>query len=150
MSGSEGLFLQAEALQFGYITDPSKTSAGTPAALYNAGVTASFTYLGVSGDAANYLTQNPYPTGGTAAQQQEAIINEKWKSLAVYGALEAFNELRRTGFPKDVPLSVYPGANPPNQVTRIPYPSVEYSTNSDVVAKEGNISVFTSKIFWAK
>jgi hypothetical protein len=150
MSPSESLFLQAEGLQFGYISDGSKTSAATPALLYAAGITASFNYLGVSADAANYITQNPYPTGGTPAQQQEAIINEKWKSLAIYGAFEAFNELRRTGYPKDIPLSVYPGANPPNNVSRIPYPSIEYSTNAATVAKEGTISVFNSKIFWAK
>ncbi|MDB5287996.1 MAG: SusD/RagB family nutrient-binding outer rane lipoprotein [Mucilaginibacter sp.] len=146
MSPSESLFLQAEGIKSGYITSGTLTAQ----AAYNAGITASFTYLGVAADAAAYITANPYPTGGTDAQQEQAIINEKWKSLAIYGAFEAFNEYRRTGYPNDIPLSVYPGANPPNQVTRIPYPSVEYSTNPTAVGAEGAISVFTSKIFWAK
>ncbi|RWY52476.1 SusD/RagB family nutrient-binding outer membrane lipoprotein [Mucilaginibacter gilvus] len=144
MSPAEALFLQAEGVQFGYIT----SSTSTAAALYAAGIKASFTYDGATG-VDNYISQHAYPAGGGAAALQ-AIINEKWKALAIFGALESFNELRRTGYPNDVPLSIYPGANPPNQVTRIPYPSVEYATNANVVAGEGTINVFTSKIFWAK
>ncbi|MBD1393473.1 SusD/RagB family nutrient-binding outer membrane lipoprotein [Mucilaginibacter glaciei] len=146
ISPSESYFLQAEGVKSGYITASTLTAQQA----YNAGVTASFTYLGVAADAANYLTLNPYPVAGSDAVQQQAIINEKWKALAVYGAFEAFNEFRRTGYPNDIPLSVFPGANPPNQVTRIPYPQVEYTTNPGPVAGEGTISVFTSKIFWAK
>jgi hypothetical protein len=147
ISASEGLFLQAEGVKSGYIT-----SSGLSAqALYNAGIAASYADLGLTVTEANtYIAANPYPTAGTDAQQEQAIINEKWKALAIYGAFEAFNEFRRTGYPNDIPLSIYPGANPPNQVTRIPYPSVEYQTNAANVAGEGTISVFTSKIFWAK
>ncbi|MBB6129279.1 SusD/RagB family nutrient-binding outer membrane lipoprotein [Mucilaginibacter lappiensis] len=145
MSGSEALFLQAEGIKSGYIT------SGSAATLYNAGVNASYADLGLTtAQAATYLTANPYPTAGTDAQQEQAIITEKWKALAIYGAFEAFNEFRRTGYPNDIPLSVLPGANAPNQVTRIPYPSVEFQTNAGNAAAEGNISVFTSKIFWAK
>jgi hypothetical protein len=145
MSASEALFLQAEGVKSGYIT------SGSAATLYNAGINASYAELGLTTtQAATYLAANPYPTAGTDAQQEQAIITEKWKALAIYGAFEAFNEFRRTGYPNNIPLSVYPGANPPNQVTRVPYPSVEYQTNAANVAAEGNISVFTSKIFWAK
>jgi len=147
MSASEGLFLQAEGVKSGYIT----TSGLSAATLYNAGISASYADLGLTAaQASTYLAANPYPTAGTDAQQEQAIITEKWKALAIYGAFEAFNEFRRTGYPNNIPLSVYPGANPPNQVTRIPYPSVEYQTNAANVAAEGTISVFTSKIFWAK
>jgi hypothetical protein len=147
MSASEGLFLEAEGVKSGYIT-----SSGLSAqALYNAGISASYADLGLTtAQATTYINANPYPTAGTDAAQEQAIITEKWKALAVYGAFEAFNEFRRTGYPNNIPLSIYPGANPPNQVTRIPYPSVEYQTNAANVAGEGTISVFTSKIFWAK
>ncbi|WP_419700305.1 SusD/RagB family nutrient-binding outer membrane lipoprotein [Mucilaginibacter sp. NFX135] len=145
MSGSEALFLQAEGVKSGYIT------TGSAETLYNAGINASYAELGLTTtQAATYLAANPYPTAGTDAQQEQAIITEKWKALAIYGAFEAFNEFRRTGYPNNIPLSVYPGANPPNQVTRIPYPAIEYQTNAANVGAEGNISVFTSKIFWAK
>ncbi|MEZ2337273.1 SusD/RagB family nutrient-binding outer membrane lipoprotein [Mucilaginibacter sp. RCC_168] len=147
MSGSEALFLQAEGVKSGYIT------SGSAEALYNAGVNASYAELGLTTEqAATYLAANPYPTGedATDAKQEQAIITEKWKALAIYGAFEAFNEFRRTGYPNNIPLSVYPGANPPNQVTRVPYPAIEYQTNAANAGAEGNISVFTSKIFWAK
>lgn len=144
MSPQESLFLQAEGVEFGYIT----SSASTAAALYNAGIKASFTYDGATG-VDNYLSQHIYPTGGGAAALQ-AIINEKWKALTMFGAFEAFNDLRRTGYPNDIPLSIYPGANPPSNVARIPYPAIEFSTNAAVVSAEGTINVFTSKIFWAK
>jgi len=147
MSASEALFLQAEGVKSGYIT----TSGLSVTTLYNAGISASYADLALTTDQANtYIAANPYPAAGSDAAQEQAIINEKWKALAIYGALEAFNEYRRTGYPNDIPLSIYPGANPPNQVTRIPYPSVEYQTNAANVAGEGTISVFTSKIFWAK
>ena len=163
MSGAEALFLQAEGVQFGYITQ----SASTPEQLYDAGILASYeddyvvNTVDANGNAsinksatdaaaAVYIANVPYPTDGTAAQQEQAIITEKWKALAIYGAFEAFNELRRTGYPNDIPLSSYPGANPPNNIARIPYPDVEYRTNSGNVAAEGTINVFTSKIFWAQ
>jgi hypothetical protein len=153
MSSAEALFLQAEAVQAGYYTGGSD-----PATLYAAGITASFLDDGeTAAQAATYIANaaNAYPAadaaiGSIAATQQQAIIVQKWKALAIYGALEAFNEFRRTGYPNDIPLSIIPGANAPNQVTRIPYPAVEYKTNAANVAAQGTINVFTSKIFWAK
>ncbi|QJD96585.1 SusD/RagB family nutrient-binding outer membrane lipoprotein [Mucilaginibacter robiniae] len=147
MNSSEALFLQAEAVNAGYIS-------GDAATLYKAGITASFTEFGVtnaSAAAATYYAQSAiaYPTTGAAAQEK-AIIVQKWAALNGYGFLEAYNEYRRTGYPDNIPLSVYPGANAPNQVTRILYPAIEYQTNAANVAAQGNIDRFTSKIFWAK
>ncbi len=146
LSSAEALFLQAEAAKSGYIT-------GDPAALYNAGITASFVDDGLTAaQAATYYAQAAiaYPTGSSDAVQEQAIITQKWAALDVYGAFEAFNEYRRTGYPNNIPLSIYPGANAPNQVTRILYPSIEYQTNAANVAAQGTINKFTSKIFWAK
>jgi len=148
MSAAEALFLQAEGVAAGYI-------GGNAATLYNAGIAASFAddlVPNAAAAAATYAAQAQiaYPTGGTFAQQQKAIIVQKWAALNLYGAFEAFNELRRTGYPDDIPTSITTGANAPNQVTRIPYPNVEYSTNSVNVVAQGTINIFTSKIFWAK
>lgn len=147
ISAEESLFLQAEAVAAGYIT------TGTAQGYYNAGITASFAKLGVTNAAAaatTYIANHAYPTGGTFAQQQEAIITQKWAALNPFGEFEAFNELRRTGYPANIPLSIYPGANPPNQVTRIQYPTIEYAANAANVGQQGTINIFTSKIFWAK
>ncbi|WP_158798298.1 SusD/RagB family nutrient-binding outer membrane lipoprotein [Pedobacter sp. L105] len=148
MSAPEALFLQAEAASTGLISGNAQT-------LYNAGITASFENLLVTNpDAAAlaYYTQPniAFPVAGTPAQQQKAIIVQKWAALNPYGALEAFNEFRRTGYPDDIPLSVYPGANAPNQITRLYYPASEYQTNAANVGAEGTIDKFSSKIFWAK
>lgn len=149
ISAAEALFLQAEAAQRGYIS-------GDPNALYNAGITASFVDDGLTtAQAATYYGQTniAYPAGGVGAisdAQLQAIIVQKWAALDVYGAFEAFNDYRRTGYPNNIPLSIYPGANAPNQVTRILYPTVEYSTNAANVKAQGTINIFSSKIFWAK
>ena len=142
----EALFLQAEAAASGLIT-------GNPATLYNAGITADFIDKGLTAANATAYYSQPtvaYPTGGSFAAQQQAIIVQKWAALDVYGAFEAFNEFRRTGYPNNIPLSITATANPPNQITRIFYPFVEYSTNATNVAAQGTINKFTSKIFWAK
>jgi hypothetical protein len=145
MASSEAYFIQAEAAQIGLIT-------GDPATLYNDGITASFVYEGLTAaQAATYYAQASiaYPTAGTFAAQQEAIITQKWAALNPFGALEAFNEYRRTGYPA-VPVSIYPGVTQTTQPTRIYYPFIEYATNAANVAAQGTINPFTSKIFWAK
>jgi hypothetical protein len=146
MSAAEALFLQAEGVKSGYIT-------GNDAALYNAGVTASFIDDGFKAAAATtYLANsaNAYPTGGSDDQKEGAIITQKWKALAGYGALEAFNELRRTKYPNDIPVSIYPGVATKVNISRIPYPDVEYRSNAANVAAQGTVDIFNSKIFWAK
>ena len=148
LSSAEALFLQAEAAARGYIT-------GVPATLYNAGITASFVddlVPSATTAAATYYAQSAiaYPTAGTLDAQVKAIIFQKWAALNLYGAAEAFHEYQRTGYPDNIALSIYPAANAPNQVRRILYPTVEYSTNASNVAAQGTIDIFNSKIFWAK
>jgi hypothetical protein len=148
MSAAESFFLQAEAVAAGYIS-------GNAATLYNQGIAASFAddlVPNAAAAAAAYAAQPQiaYPVGGTFAQQQKAIIVQKWAALNLYGASEAFNEYRRTGYPDDIPLSITPGSTATKQVARIPYPNVEYSTNSNNVVAQGTIDIFNSKIFWAK
>jgi len=150
LSAPESLFLQAEGVQRSIIT----IAGSTPASLYEAGITASFEFDNVpNADAAaiTYYGQTAiaYPTGGSLAAQVQAIITQKWAALDVFGAFEAFNENRRTGYPA-VPTSIYQGANAPHQVARIFYPFVEYATNAANVAAQGTIDKFSSKIFWAQ
>jgi hypothetical protein len=158
-SSEESLFLQAEAVKDGY-----NLGVGTTAQqFYNTAVETSFVNLNaqayvngaaLSPTASADLLLAPgaayaYPVGGGDAAQEQAIITQKWIALSWWGAFEAFNEERRTGYPNP-PLSIYQGVNAPNQITRIPYPFVEYQTNAANVAAQGTINIFSSKIFWAK
>jgi Starch-binding associating with outer membrane len=165
MSSAEALFLQAEAANIGIITGGS----GAAQTFYEAGITASFVALNAqtavpnlpagtakgvtvlspaASAAALYGPGGPYAWPATLGAQEQAIITQKWAALAVGGAFEAFNELRRTGFPA-VPTSIFPNAGT-QQVSRIFYPFVEYATNATNVAAEGTIDRFASKIFWAQ
>ncbi|MGZ3750454.1 MAG: SusD/RagB family nutrient-binding outer membrane lipoprotein [Mucilaginibacter sp.] len=146
MLAAESYFLQAEAVQRGWIS-------GDPAALYNQGVTSSFEYLGLTAaDASNYLSNpaNAYPA--SANSQIQAIITQKWIAfLNGYDSLEAFSEYRRTGYPA-LPSSVDPGAISSHLPNRLYYPDSEVSANPVAYKADGGdlINPFVSKIFWAK
>jgi hypothetical protein len=142
-SGAESLFLQAEAANDGMIT-------GVPLTLYDAGITASFEAVGLTdADATTYEAQ-----ASVNVITEENIITQKYIALNGYGNFEAYNELRRTGYPA-VPRSLNNGAlgSAGQLPSRVFYPQVEYSTNPANVAKQVAATVkneFNSKIFWAK
>jgi hypothetical protein len=94
ISAAESYFLQAEAdlRYFGGL------NAG---ALYNKGVIAAFLQEGLDGS--SFVAPGgayAFPAGGTAAQQLQAIIVQKWASCA-YGChgIESYFEQNRTGYP---------------------------------------------------
>lgn len=71
----------------------------TPNTLYQEGIAASMTEAGVPPAAiAAYLASPAGTLTGTATQQQEQIINQKYIAMTGNG-LEAWNDYRRTGFP---------------------------------------------------
>jgi hypothetical protein len=110
LSYSETLFLGAEAAARGWIT-------GDAAALYRAAVTASMAEQGVSAAAtASYLAQPSVAYNGLPS-----IGFQKWLSLYMAGP-EAFNEVRRTGFPK---LKLSANAELDALPARFPYPTEE-------------------------
>lgn len=145
LSSSESLFLQSEASLYGILT-------GNAQALYESGITASFTTLAVPSAttaAATYYAQPIANVSWTASTDKlAAIINQKWTALNGYGNIEAYNEYRRTGFPADVPVSTQ--STQPTVPSRIFYPNTEASNNGDNLKTQGTINQFTSKIFWAK
>lgn len=86
---------------------------------------------------------------------QETICTQLWLNFAYHNMLEAWNVVRRTGYPvvtfaKDNEVSTYP--TPPN---RLPYPNNELTYNSqncqDAIAKnyEEPTGYYTN-LFWAK
>lgn len=153
LSASESYFLQAEAeLRF-----------GTPAnakALYDAGVTASFIRVGSDADEAeDFLDAGPYEyPDGSMDENWEAIMMQKWISLAGVNHLEAFFELNRTNIPERSPVGGDNVAYVPGQLTRpinsvlsgnarpqrLFYPDLEVQRNSNT-PEQVNI---TDRIWW--
>jgi hypothetical protein len=170
ITAAESYFLQAEAVVRGYIT-------GDATALFNKGIEASFAYLykdgtGVvpatgaysnpTGDATAYRTANVtkklvnFSLNLTEEEKIEAIITQKYIALHGISMHEAWNEYRRTGYPKSVGTAastsiasiVSLATRPDRMPTRFPYPSSEFNTNSANVPT--GIDKFSTLIFWAK
>ena len=146
-SAAESLFLQAEAAN-NSLGGFSPANAQT---LYEAGIAASFSDLGLTaGQAATYSAQAINNVGWAASTNKEqAIITQKWIALNGFFNFEGYNEYRRTGFPA-LPASLDPAAISPTLPTRIPYPQSELTTNAGNLSKEGTLNYFSSKIFWAQ
>ncbi len=144
----ESLFLQAEAVSKGFIT------GATVKSLYETAVTNSIVYLGgTTGQAGDYLKQTSAPlvnideatTAGTAVK---TIITQKWLALNGVSAMPIWTDWRRTGYPDFIHFTADAAklnATPP---VRLLYPQSEISTNNDNVVAQGDISLFTTKIFW--
>jgi hypothetical protein len=143
----ESLFLQAEAIQEGYLTN-----AGSASDAFKSAVTESFRLLGIpdyGAAAATYFSQSNSNTNfDISSNKIKTIIIQKWAALNAYDPLESFSDWRRLGIPSDLPVSIYPGNTATHIPIRLLYPSSEYNYNTDNVNAEGTISQFTSKIFW--
>lgn len=113
---------------------------GTPDALYDAAVLASFTTLGSTGYGP-YIALNSY---ASAANKLEAIITEKWVALNGINAEQTWFDYSRTGFPSGLPISAL--ASTPDRPVRLFYPSSELSGNAVNVPTQKN--AFNDKIFW--
>ena len=100
ISAAETQFMIAEALE------RYKAGVGAKAA-YDAGVTASFAAMGVSG-VATFIGAGgvyEYPVAGTLDQKFNMLFTQKWISNA-YGVhfIESFFDHNRTGYPKNSPV----------------------------------------------
>lgn len=143
LSSAESFFLQAEAVQRGWISGDAKD-------LYQKGITASFVALGLTAaDATAYYSQAMANVSWDASTDKlRAIGTQKWISLNGYANLEGFLEFKRTGFPIGVPRSVDSKAIGTGIPNRVFYPTTEYQQNAAAVGAEGTIDPFSSKIFW--
>jgi hypothetical protein len=167
---AESYFLQAEAISRGII-------AGDATTAFNKGIEASFTYLykdntnnipatgaysAPVADAAAYRTANAtnplvnFTLAASVEQKIEAIITQKYIALTMIHSHEAWNEYRRTGYPRvtgtgatqTMASTVSVSTRPDRLPTRVLYPSTEFNTNAQNVPKD--INKFQSLIFWAK
>ncbi len=148
MYTAESYFLRAEGAVNGW------NMGGTAEELYNSGIAASLEQWGVTDQAAI----NSYINGGTLpialndylnsppvanipvkfssdpAVQREQIGTQKWLALYPDG-IEAWAEIRRTGYPTLYPLanSDNPDLPVPQYIRRFPYIESEYLTNTNAV-----------------
>lgn len=140
----ESLFLQAEAIERGWIVGTAQTA-------YEAAVTESFTWLGVTeaNAAADYLAQGtPFVDYTLAPDKTQLIVMQKYMALIGINNFEAYVDYRRLGVPTDLPLSLSPNKGSNVIPLRLQYPQAEYNYNAANVAAEGTINPQTSKIFW--
>lgn len=142
---SEALFLQAEAVQRGFL-------AGNAEALYNKAVQESFTFLGVENatvEANTYLAQAIQNVNfATSTDKIEAIITQKWAALNGTSSIESWFEYNRTGFPKGLPIPAESGRT--TRPYRLLIPVSEVATNSNNVPTQTPETAFNQKIFWQR
>ncbi|MDR6781506.1 hypothetical protein ABIE26_002006 [Pedobacter africanus] len=169
-TAAETFFLMAEAKLNNWTV-----GAGTAQSYYQQGIDASMAQWGVTdatvignyktgtstpsalGDIYNTpaMTNIPVAFGSTEAVQREQIGTQKWLALYPYG-LEAWAEVRRTGFPKLYPRlnsdNTDAPASDPAAVKRLTYPPIEASANAGGLAsgisKLGGPDKVTTKLWW--
>lgn len=128
---AESLFLQAEAVERGYI-------AGNAQGLFNQGIDASFAFYSRSFgsvtvaplNSAAYILASDSKNGlgwTGSADKINAIMTQKWLAITQWTGIEPYFDMNRTGYPvSPVPVGVSQTTRP----NRLIYPSSEYSANS--------------------
>ncbi|WP_324676613.1 SusD/RagB family nutrient-binding outer membrane lipoprotein [Hymenobacter sp. GOD-10R] len=106
-------------------------TAGDPQALFQEGIRASMAKAGISAtDIAAYFTANPRIVilAGSDQHKLNQIITQKWIAWTGNG-YEAYNDFRRTGYPR-LALTTNPSSESPTSIpVRLYYPNVEISSN---------------------
>ncbi|MCX6239449.1 MAG: SusD/RagB family nutrient-binding outer membrane lipoprotein [Bacteroidia bacterium] len=139
----ESLFIQAEAVERGFITGTGKT-------LYESAITQSFVYMGLTpAQATTYLaTAKTSVNYDLATSKLNLILDQKWVSLNGIAPVEIWTDYRRSGRPANITFSKDQNIANPTPPVRLLYPQREISVNNDNVVAVGTISAFNSKIFW--
>ncbi|WP_276503618.1 SusD/RagB family nutrient-binding outer membrane lipoprotein [Terrimonas pollutisoli] len=154
MSYAEVQFLLAEAAVRGW-------DSGSALTYYNNGVTAAMKMLAVYGTAvppvtdaeiAAYLVAHPFLIAGTDAEKFNQIHTQKWIAF-FFNGLEAFADLRRSGYPLLTPVN-YPGNLTGGKLPRrLIYDESEKVNNADnyaaAIAQQG-ADDFNTRVWWDK
>lgn len=135
---AESYFNQAEAA----LNSPSVGNAQT---FYEAGIEASFDYLGAPDAAAYYSQARPNVNWVASSNKLEAIITQKWIAVNGITAEQSWFDYSRTGYPSNLPISIQ--ATSSDRPVRLYYPASELSSNGGNVPSQPD--AFTAKIFWA-
>jgi len=139
----ESLFIQAEAAERGYITATGKT-------LYEAAVSQSFAYMGLTPAAATTFlaTQKITVNYDLAPNKITLLLVQKWVALNGIAPIEIWTDYRRTGIPSFIHFTEDTGKKNATPPVRLLYPQRELTVNNENVVAVGAINAFTSKIFW--
>lgn len=151
ISAAQSYFLQSEAVLKGWL--PGGDAAAKT--FYQNGITASFKSLNVANAttaAQTYYSQSANLVGWDASTNKlEAIITQKWISMAFTHSVEAWAEYRRTGFPAAavLPLTKFPGYGR-HIPTILWYPKSESDTNQENYKAAGgpDTDPQNQKVFW--
>lgn len=138
MTVFESLFLQAEAVERGWLT-------GDAQQLYIDAVAESFRFTGFAGGEATLLAGD-YAYPATTPERLTAIAKQKWFSMCGILNVEAWAELRRFDYLDLEPSTAGTGAslNGSTFPNRALYPTAEVSTNANAL-ENGNIG---DPIWW--
>jgi hypothetical protein len=146
LTSVESMFLQAEAIQRGWIAGDPKTS-------YENAVRESFRWLAIPNADASFAAYmaanvgNPKVDWNAATNKIALIIWQKYYALTGIDPLETWTDKRRLNI-IPIPLSVAPGTTATTIPIRLQYPQAEYDYNTENVVAQGTINHFTTKIFW--
>jgi len=142
----ESLFMQAEAVQRGYI------SGSTADVLYKSAVEESFRVVGVAGAKAAadaYIAQSDATTNWSLAGDKITfLLTQEWAALNMYDPVTSWNNWKRLKIPASLPVSIYPGTAAAHIPIRLIYPTSEYTANSANVLAQGTVDIINGKIFW--
>lgn len=146
MLAAESYFLQAEAIQRGYMS-------GDAQSMFNQGITASFEFYSagfgsLTGlyaplNASSYISNidGLEGLGWTGSTDKiNAIMTQKWLALAQWTGIEPYFDMLRTGYPAaPLPFNV----TQTNRPNRLIYPNSEYTANSANVPSVTSAELFT-------
>jgi hypothetical protein len=155
ITSTESMFLQAEAIQRGYLPGVAKDA-------YVNAVKESFRWLNATGtqsgadDAFNkwYTVQvsaaNVNVSYDAAPDKLKLIAYQKYLGLTGVDEFEKWDDYRKNGAYPNIPLSLYSGRTSNLIPVRLLYPQSELNYNSANVPSAGSKTgdQFTSKIFW--
>lgn len=156
LSAVESLFLQAEAIQRGWI-------GGNTEQAYKDAVRESFRWLNVGQNSAipslsdavfntwydnEVLVNNPQVSWASAPDKYKLLMFQKYLALHTISPLETWTDYRRNGRYPDLPASLDPARVGSTIPIRLPYDLKEYALNAENVNTQGQINIFTSKIWW--
>jgi hypothetical protein len=119
---------------------------------YKEGVKQSFR---ITGTTAKYLADDPVnkllnsgidlADWSASPDKLKAIWMQKWIALTNFSGLEAWCEYRKNNFPNTPQSAQVSGTQRP---LRLYYPGTELGSNRANVESQGNIDVFSNRLFW--
>ncbi len=174
LTSAECQFLQAEAIHRGFLSGNAKTTmelgiAESHRAVGATGSVASYLSFNAGYPDVDYSVTLPLPAASSGVPNTPigglfTIISQKWFALNAIAPFEVWTDYRRVDYSANVKhfrygvttdgfieipqISVSPNNTKTEIPIRYPYPQNEYLYNPANVGSQGNINIFSSKIFW--